>query len=362
MAIASQLPDRDGFTALFCSSHYDLGRLGAALSAAGLDNVVAAATGRAIGPAGILKKGISGFHLPTGRFRVADVLIENVARFGLPDARQIVQALLRQLRSSNESEWPHRFAMLFVDAEPRCEERLVAALGTELGGVPLIGGSAGDVYFNPLRQSATAAQVMHRGRAVRGGAVFCIIASRDPVLALCHHHYVPGSRRLVVTEADPDRRVVREFNGQSALKVYATACGFRSVPKDVGLFAPHPLMVKVGGQYFVRGMQRILKDGSLEFACAIESGLVVTVARPVDMLERLAGTLGAMQGALVAAELIIGFDCATRTAFMERNGLSNAVTDLFERHRVVGFSTLGEQFNTMHMNNSFTCLGVAASR
>ena len=361
-AISAQLPDRDGFTALFCTSQYDLGHLGEALCAAGHDHVVAAATSRAIGPAGILKEGISGFHLPAGRFKVADVLIDRVAGFHLPDAREVVHALLRCLSEANESEWPHRFAMLFVDAEPRCEERLVAALGTELGGVPLIGGSAGDLYFNPLRQGVSSTRVLHRGRAVRGGAVFSIIASRDPVLAQCHHHYVPGNRRLVVTDADPERRVVREFDGRSALSVYAAACGFRSVPKDVGPFASHPLMVKVGGQYYVRGMQRILEDGALEFACAIEPGLVVTVARPVDMLTRLAGTFEAMQETLAATELIIGFDCATRTAYMEQNGLTNAVSTLFEKHRVVGFSTLGEQFNTMHMNNSFTCLGVAVSK
>jgi len=360
--VAAQLPDRQGFTALFCSGPYDLSRLGQALQAAGHERVVGATTSRAIGPTGILKEGILGFHLPAGRFSVADVLIENVASFGLPDARQIVQMLLEQLRSGTDSESPHRFAMLFVDAEPRCEERLVAALGTELGGVPLIGGSAGDLYFNPTGQSASAARVLYQGRAVRGGAVFCVVESQDPVLALCHHHYVPGRRRLVVTDADPDRRLVREFNGRSALQVYSAACGFRSVPKDVEVFAPHPLMVKVGGQYFVRGMQRILADGALEFACAIEPGLVVTVAHPVDMLERLTRTLGAIQGALVAAELIIGFDCATRTAYMERHGLTDAVAALFERHKVVGFSTLGEQFNTMHMNNSFTCLGVAAPK
>ena len=359
-AIAKQLPGgQDGFTTLFCCGRYDLGRLGHGLSAAGHDRVVAAATSRAIGPTGFLANGITGFHLPAGRFKVADALIENVTEFGLPDARHVVQSLLRRLRHATDAEWPHLFAMVLVDAEPRCEERLVAALGTELGGVPLVGGSAGDVYFNPLGQTTTATRVLHQRRAVRGGAVFCIVAGRDPVLALSHHNFVPGRRRLVVTDADPDRRLVREIDGRSALKVYAAACGLKSVPKDAGVFAPFPLMIKVGGQYFPRGMQRIYEDGSMEFACAMEPGLVVTVARPVDMLERLTGTFDTLSKALGTPELVIGFDCAARTGDMERHGLSTAVSGLFEKHRVVGFSTLGEQFNTIHVNNSFTCLGVA---
>lgn len=360
-AIGAQLPQgEDGFTVLFTTSRYDLGKLGGALRAAGHERVVAAATGRAIGSAGFLQEGVTGFHLPAGRFKVADALIEDVARFGLPDARQVVQSLLHRLRRGTDGTWPHLFAMLLVDAEPRCEERLVAAIGTELGGVPLIGGSAGDVYFNPLGQAAT--RVLHQGRPVRGGAVLCIVAGRDPVLALSHHNFVPGRRRLVVTDADPDRRLVREIDGRSALKVYAGACGLKSVPKDAGVFAPYPLMIKVGGQYFARGMQRIYEDGSIEFACAMEPGLVVTVAQPVDMLERLTGTFDTLTKVLGSPELVIGFDCAARTAYMERRGLTAAVCGLFAKHRVVGFSTLGEQFNTIHVNNSFTCLGVAAAK
>ena len=362
-AIARQLPGgEDGFTILFCCSRYDLGRLGCALSAAGHDRVVAAATSRAIGPAGLLADGITGFHLPAGRFKVADALIENVVEFGLPDARHVVQSLLRRLRQSTGPEWPHLFAMVLVDAEPRCEERLVAALGTELGGVPLVGGSAGDAYFNPLGQTATATRVLHQRRAVRGGAVLCIVAGRDPVLALSHHNFVPGRRRLVVTDADPDRRLVHEIDGRSALQVYAAACGLRSVPKDAGVFAPFPLMIKVGGQYFARGTQRIYEDGSIEFACAMEPGLVVTVAQPVDMIERLTGTFDILRKALGTPELVIGFDCAARTGDMERHGLVKTVSALFAQHRVAGFSTLGEQFNTIHVNNSFTCLGVSAAK
>lgn len=359
--ISGQLPrDAPGFTVLFATSQYDLGRLGRTLRAAGHERVVAAATGRAIGPAGFLANGITGFHLPASRFKVADALIEKVAEFGLPDARHVVQSLLRRLGHGTHAEWPHLFAMVLVDAEPRCEERLVAALGTELGGVPLVGGSAGDVYFNPLGRAA--ARVLHRGRPVRGGAVFCIVAGREPVLALSHHNFMPGRRRLVVTDADPDRRLVREIDGRSALKVYAAACGLKSVPKDADVFAPFPLMIKVGGQYFARGMQRIYEDGSIEFACAMEPGLVVTVAQPVDMLERLTGTFDTLSKALGTPELVIGFDCAARTADMERHGLTQSVAGLFEKHRVVGFSTLGEQFNTIHVNNSFTCLGVAAAK
>jgi hypothetical protein len=47
---------------------------------------------------------------------------------------------------------------------------------------------------------------------------------------------------------------------------------------------------------------------------------------------------------------------------MEREGLTQGIEKLLKENAVTGFSSLGEQFNTMHANNSFTCLAVAAQR
>jgi hypothetical protein len=351
-----------GFTVLFCSTHYDLRRLGRALHALGRSRVVAATTGRAIGRDGFLSEGITGFHLPPGRFKVADALIESTAQFGLPDARRLVRSLRARLQRGHQGRLPHLFGMLLVDAEPRCEERLIATLGTELGGVPIAGGSAGDVYFNPAGQRPGAPRILHGHRAICGSAVFILVASEQPVLALCHHCYVPGRRRYVITKADPERRLVHEINGQNALKVYTAACRLKAGHHSAGPFAPFPMMIRIGDQHFARGMQRVYDNGTIEFACAMEPGLVVTIARPSDMVVHLREMFAGLKDAIGKPELVIGFDCAARTAYMEQRGLTGPITSLLTSHSVVGFASLGEQFNTIHANNSFTCLGLAAPR
>ncbi|HVN46992.1 MAG TPA: FIST N-terminal domain-containing protein [Steroidobacteraceae bacterium] len=359
--ISAQIAAADGgFTILFCTAPYELGALGRALHALGHGRVVAAATSRAIGRAGFLAKGVTGLHLPTGRFKVADALIEDAAEFGLPDARALVKSLRGRLERGAEPGLSHLFGLLLVDAEAHCEERLVAALGMELGRVPIVGGSAGDDYFNPAGRRSAAARILHHGRALRGAAVFCLIACQQPVLAVCHSHYVPGRRRLVISDADPERRMVREIDGRNALRAYAAACGLKTVPRDAESFSPFPLMIRIGGEYFARGIQRVFEDGSLEFACAMEPGLVVTLGRPADMRERLSGLFQSMQASLGKPEVVIAFECAARTAYMEQQGLTEAIAAELKAHNVVGFATLGEQFNTIHVNNSFTCLAVAA--
>jgi hypothetical protein len=361
--IAAQLPrSLNGFTVLFSSTHYDLGKLGKALHALGRSRVVAAATGRAIGRDGFLPAGITGFHLPAGRFKVADALIESTARFGLPEARELVRSLRARLQRGRNSRLPQLFGMLLVDAEPRCEERLIATIGTELGGVPIAGGSAGDVYFNPAGQRTGAPRILHGRQALRGAAVLTLVACEEPVLALSHHNFIPGRKRFVITDADPERRLVHEINGEKALKVYADACGLKGGHYTARDFAPYPFMLRIGERHFARGMQRIYPGGTIEFACAMEPGLVVTIARPTDMVTRLREMFASMKGAIGQPELVIGFDCAARTAYMERSGLTGPITALLVSHGVVGFATLGEQFNTIHANNSFTCLGVASPR
>jgi hypothetical protein len=357
--ICRQIPQDGGFTMLFSSTRYDLGRLGAELRSAGR-SAVGGLTSRTIGPEGFRDAGLAGFHLPARRFIVADTLIENASRFGLPDARDVVRSLRARLEASGGAARRTQFGLLLVDAEARCEERLIAALGTELAGVPIVGGSAGDFLFNPRGDIERSTRILYEDRALRGAAVFCLVAGDSPVLAINHTHYVPGRRKLVITSADPDRRLVREIDGRNAVEAYSAALGLKRPARDIAELATFPLMVRVGGQHFCRGAQRIYPNGSIEFACAMEPGLVVTLAEPRNMAARLHEMFEGMQEELGSTEIVIGFDCAARTVCMERNGMEEAIAAQMKRRSVVGFATLGEQFNTIHANNSFTCLGIAA--
>lgn len=345
-------------TVIFASAH-DLAALGRELAARGIKRVIGAATGRIIGADGFEASGVSGFHLPAGRFAAAEVVLEEVAGMGLPEVRAHVRELRVELARAAGPALTHCFALLLVDAESRCEERLAAVLGMELNGVPLIGGSAGDLYFNPLGHPHGSSTLLHRNSPQRGAAILSLVASSTPVIAYCHNHYIHSNKKFVITDADPARRLVREIDGRPALEVYAAACGFRKRPCESRDFAPFPLMIRIGGHYYPRGMQRIYPDGTLEFACALEPGLVVALGKPGDMIARLDDLLAAMRVQIGAPELIIGVDCAARTAFMEREGLTLGIEALMRPHAVTGFASLGEQFNTIHANNSFTCLGVA---
>ena len=346
-------------TVVFASAAHDLAALGSVLEARGVKRVIGAATGRIIGAQGIADRGVTGFHLPAGRFESADTVLEDVAGMGLPQLRERVRDLTLEIARGPGASLAHRFALLLVDAESRCEERLAAVLGMELNGVPLIGGTVGDLYFNPLGHPPGSTRLLHRGAAKPGAAILCLLASASPVVAYCHNHYIHSDKKFVITDADPARRLVREIDGRPALEVYTAACGFRKATRESRDFAPFPLMIRIGGHYYPRGMQRIYPDGTLEFACALEPGLIVALGKPGDMIARLGELFATLRAQIGVPELIIGVDCAARTAYMEHEGLTLGMEALMRPNAVTGFASLGEQFNTVHANNSFTCLGVA---
>jgi hypothetical protein len=159
---------------------------------------------------------------------------------------------------------------------------------------------------------------------------------------------------MVVTAADPDRRVVTEINGESAAQEYSRLIG-RSVGElTAEVFAQHPMMLKVNGDYYVRSIQKMNADGSFTFFCAIEAGIVLHLGRGLDVLETLELALAAQP----QPELILGCDCILRRIEFEQRGLEERVGELFVRNRVFGFSTYGEQYGGIHVNQTFTGVSI----
>src|ERR1700692_3694621 len=98
-AVIAAGSEDSALTVIFASAH-DLAALGRELAARGIMHVIGAATGRIIGADGFEATGVSGFHLPAGRFAAANVVLEEVAGMGLPEVRAHVRELRLELARS----------------------------------------------------------------------------------------------------------------------------------------------------------------------------------------------------------------------------------------------------------------------
>ncbi len=112
--------------------------------------------------------------------------------------------------------------------------------------------------------------------------------------------------------------------------------------------------MKIGGDFYCRSIRNMNPDGSLSFFCAIDEGLVFTVARPRDMVRSTLETLEQIDRLLGGTDVIIGFDCILRRLDAESRQVRHQVDEIYRRYGVSGFHTYGEQYNAMHLNQTLT--------
>lgn len=287
--------------------------------------------------------------LPARDFAARVVPVEDLTQL---DGNRLIGDMIRarQILGAAHSDFPHEFAYLMVDGTSFREDALMAVVSQGLGPVPLFGGSAGD--GTRFRQS----QVAHGARVRTGAAHLAFIRTRCPIRVFSLDHLDVGSQRMVVTRADPQHRRVQQINGAPAATEYARILGKDPRQLDPFTFAAHPLVVRAGGRYHVRSIQRVVNDTDLVFFSAIDEGVVLTLSHPRD----IAGTLSERLGAITAEgrlDGIIACDCILRRIEAQQKQASHAVADVLRRHRVTGYSTYGEQFGAMHVNLTMT--GVA---
>lgn len=374
-ALAAALgPLRDGFLLVFASPRYDAPDVARAFRRRFPDVVFAGGTTAGeIGPEGLDEGSLVVVHLPGDGFVVEAALLPDLKSFTVERAADIVlpiQARLsRRFReaasrraaaapSPSSGDGPSEggmFAMTFLDGMCRREEVVVAGLQRCLDNMPLVGGSCGD----GLDFDGT--WVFHDGAAHTNSGVLVLVATERPFELVRSEHFEPTDVKLVVTECDGDQRRVSEINAEPAALAYAEAVGLAGDELGPLSFASHPVLVRVGGEYYSRSIQKMNPDGSLSFFCAIDTGVVLTAARPVDLVGALERALGEADAAVGGAEVVIGFDCVLRRLDAQNRQVIRQVEEVHRRHRVVGFNTYGEQYRSMHLNQTFTGIAIGRS-
>ncbi|MDP3589289.1 MAG: nitric oxide-sensing protein NosP [Methylobacter sp.] len=334
----------------FCSSEYDLDALAAEMQRlfAGVQ-VIGCTTAGEIGPAGYCQHSLSGVSFPEASCVAVSGLLDQLNQFDIARGQDFTQTLLQRLESKapNQSA-DHSFALLLIDGMSGREERVAHALQYTLGKITLFGGSAGD------DQKFAKTYVYSNGCFHTDSAALVLVNTALPFKIFKTHHFVSTDERLVVTEADPAKRIVKEINGLPAATEYARLVGVDVTEFNAKDFAFPSVVVKIGGTDYVRSIQKANTDGSLTFYCAIEVGLVLRVAHGVNLVDNLEQTFDAIRTEIGPAQLVLGCDCILRNLEVTKNGLKNRVMEIFRRNNTIGFSSYGEQFRGIHNNQTFT--------
>lgn len=332
----------------FCSSRFCLDRLGSLVKDAFPCSVLGCTTAGEISTRGYQQGGLAGVSLSGADLGVHCRVLSPLSALSPAHVQELAASVKVEHRTQGCTDEKGMFGILLVDGLSMLEEQVVAWLFSAFGDIPIVGGSAGD----DLRFERT--WIYADGRFLSDAAAFCLVETRLPFWTFRTHHFEPGEERLVITEADPACRRVMEINGEAAAACYAEVLGLRIEDLNSAVFSRHPLMLKIGGEYYVRSIQKANEDGSLTFYCAIDNGLVLRVGRGVDLVGNFRSQLARIEHKIAKPRLILGFDCILRRLEMQDKNLTGDMNGLLAQHPFIGFSTYGEQFNSIHVNQTLT--------
>ncbi len=332
----------------FCSVHYDLPVLADELSSNFTCRLIGCTTaGEISSENGFQKKGIVAAAICSSKLQIHPYLIESISTFDINKATVLSNTIRADLKLQSLAD-QSMFGFLLIDGLSFAEEKTAALLYSTLDKVPLFGGSAGDdlafentyVYFN--------------GKFRQNCALLSIFATSLPFHIFRTHHLVPTDKKLVITGTIPGKRCITEINGYPAALEYARIIDHDLSELTPAVFSKHPLLLRVGGECYIRTIVSANADGSLSLYCDIDKGLVVSIAKPDNLVENIETTLSEVLSSVSNPCFILSCDCIARRLELEDEGLMAGNKNIFSNCTLLGFSTYGEQFNAIHVNQTFT--------
>ena len=151
----------------------------------------------------------------------------------------IVDSVLERLsHMTKESPEARAFGLLLVDGLSVMEEQVIAMLANALKDLPIVGGSAGD----DLRLEKTF--IYHDGQFISDAALFTLFITTLPFRLIKTQHFVASDKRLVISSATPEKRLVHEINGLPASLEYARIIGKKVEDLKPTVFSEYPLMLR----------------------------------------------------------------------------------------------------------------------
>ncbi|HJN72482.1 MAG TPA: FIST N-terminal domain-containing protein [Myxococcota bacterium] len=302
-----------------------------------------------VGPLGLTSGGLCAFALGA-QARLAVEVVEDTPGFVFSEGEALMEKLSAALGLQREELSAGRHLLLtLTDGLSGAEERVVAALSLSAPGLSLVGGSAGD----DLRMGGTT--VFLDGRAWPSATLVALIEPSVAFHPFAVHHFRPGQRRVVVTRADPDARVVHELDGWPAEHIYEDLAGL-----DRGALASEPMLpsagsicfgIRVADTFFMRS-PFCGSDGSLVMRGAVADGDVLQVMHGQDLVEDTRARMSRELAELDEPAGALLFNCGGRLLAARARGLEAELADAMLFLPAAGFSTYGEQFGPLLVNHT----------
>jgi len=283
--------------------------------------------------------------------------LENLDSCPVENVKKVCSELLQTLdiESQNLNAGKH-FCLCFFDGMSNQEESIIATMATELGDIPLLGGSAGD----DLKFEGT--YVIANGAAYQNAAVFILAESEIPFRAIKHQHFTLGDMDVVITKANVEKRLVYHLDGIPAAQRYAQLLSLQVEELTTQIFSDHPLMYPYGSECYVRAIRQVCEDDSLEFGCAIEEGMVLNLCEHQNMLLEYDKFMTELKQSMGKIRTLFVYNCIYRALEGKEGDINQCLAEKTGpiADHIIGFDTYGEQWQGLHVNQSLVALALGS--
>jgi len=267
-------------------------------------------------------------------------------------AKKAVEKACYQLGIAVEDLNSSQYAgMVLIDGLQSVEEYIMLGISKTARSLRVAGGSAGD-DFNFSKT------IIHaRGKTYENAMVLLIFKTDIPVRFFQTSSYLPTNKKLKITKADLENRIVYEINGRPAAYEYAHALGIGVEALNADVFMKHPLALSFEDEYYLRSPLKVVDEkGALMFFSSITEGTRVTIMRPGQIVQETQDVINKIKHEMHDISAIIAFNCILRYRQSEKEGhLANLIKEL-SIAPLIGFNTYGEQYNGMHVNQTMTLI------
>lgn len=267
------------------------------------------------------------------------------------DIVEIIKPSIRSIHALKKSydkvkHNPNAFLFLLCDGLSMGEESILSTLFFIKNDFKIIGGSAGDYC------SFSDTLIYIGNRRVYSVGIFFNIQKRTQLIK--ENIYHTTQKRLLVTKADPLKRIVYELNGGKAATEYAKALGIPE-GKLSETFFNYPLGRVVQDQTFIASPMKVNPDKSITFYSQILPNSFIEVLKPNDIIENVQDTLGEIQ---FQPDFILSIHCVLRSFKLKDSNLWPAFQTklLSVTPNQAGFISYGEQFYKRHLNQTMVIL------
>lgn len=320
--------------------------------------IVGVTTTGEIGPNGFSEASLTAQSYSKSFGRLQAVLMNDIEKYPIFDRATLVEkAAAAGISLTKKPVKNEELALVFPVGLKAGEEKMLSVVNSIFAydGFPVFGGTAGD----DAKFEVTMVSV--NGQASTTGAAVIFMKPAVDFFIMKENIFKGTGKKMKITKADAQKRIVYEMNNMPAAQAYAQAIGLAE-RELTSQWARYPLGRKFNDDFLIASPFQV-SGRAVEFYCQVYEGAMVEVLEPKDPVLEMQKTLTEFMNAFTELHGVLSCNCILRKLqFQQERVVGTLNEQLKTLPNLCGFSSYGEQLNKSQLNQTMLLLGFGKLR